>query len=173
MSQCSIFSLTEGKQVPLPQRPNDPIISIRSLDWCYTSLPLSETLLKSHLVVYVHLKCSYRLTAHAEMRKRSWWWRWIQWEHNNIKHERSKLTKSITSPFNGGPVLFISGHLMNMHKDYSWNHIVSKVSVGVEGKTIALLSARKLLWYYMQMLSQWCLKYLFVRNHKLLLLCKG
>lgn len=32
--------LTEGKQVPLPQSTNDPIISIRSHDWCYTPLLL-------------------------------------------------------------------------------------------------------------------------------------
>lgn len=38
MSQCGRFSLTEGEQVPLPQSTNDPIISIRSHDWCYTPL---------------------------------------------------------------------------------------------------------------------------------------
>ncbi len=27
--------------MPLPQRTNDPIISIRSLDWCYTPLPFT------------------------------------------------------------------------------------------------------------------------------------
>lgn len=40
MSQCGRFSLTEGEQVPLPQSTNDPIISIRSHDWCYTPLLL-------------------------------------------------------------------------------------------------------------------------------------
>lgn len=27
--------------MPLPQRTNDPIISIRSLDWCYTPFPFT------------------------------------------------------------------------------------------------------------------------------------
>lgn len=27
--------------MPLPQRTNDPIISIRILDWCYTPLPFT------------------------------------------------------------------------------------------------------------------------------------
>lgn len=30
--------------MPLPQRTNDPIISIRSLDWCYTPLPFTLSL---------------------------------------------------------------------------------------------------------------------------------
>lgn len=62
--------------MPLPQRTNDPIISIRSLDWCYTPLPftLSFSLSltcnrfpKSHLDgVYVPPQVQYSMFKDGE-----------------------------------------------------------------------------------------------------------
>lgn len=115
MSQCSRFFLTEGKQVPLPQCTNDPIISIRSLDWCYTPLPftLSVSLsLKYSLFPKSHLDWVYvppqaRYSMYKARRGWHWWWRGrIPLEHNKQREVWMKTIRPFLTQ--GQCFIFIS-----------------------------------------------------------------
>lgn len=147
MSQCSRFSLTEGKQVPLPQRTNDPIISIRILDWCYTPLPFTlapsvSLSLTYNLSPQSHLDSVYMCplkhsTVHTKPgRGRRWWWqRRILLEHNKQREVWMKTIRPFLT--HGQCFMFIRTVRFLKRGLATWNRLVSKSRqpVGVDVDT--------------------------------------
>ncbi len=134
MSQCSRFSLTEGKQVPLPQRTNDPIISIRSLDWCYTPLPFTPSLSffltynlfpESHLDgVYVPPQVQYSMYKDGEEAALTVAEGDTTWAQTS--RERSEWSKTIRSFLTRGQCFIFISTVGSWCVCATWNRLVSK-----------------------------------------------